>query len=91
LFCRYDKETLPVYNPEDTSDGIAMSWPTAAWMFVSTSDQLLDTENQFYLYPNETSLHLGDWYWNQGALKSKVDFKWLLDIIGDPSFRADNI
>ena len=91
LFRRYDKETLPVYDPEDTSDGIAVSQPTAARMFVSTSDQLLDTENQFYPYPNKTSLHLGDWYWNQGTLKSKVDFKQLLDIIGDPSFRVDNI
>ncbi|KIM67459.1 hypothetical protein SCLCIDRAFT_107697, partial [Scleroderma citrinum Foug A] len=91
LFCHYDKETLPAYNPEDTSDDITVSQPTGARTFVSPSDWLLNTKNQFYLYPNKTSLYLGDWYWNQGALKSKVDFKQLLNIIGSPSFRADNI
>ena len=48
-------------------------------------------ENPFYPYPNKASLRLGDWYWNQGALKSKDSFRNLLDIIGSLSFKPDDI
>jgi hypothetical protein len=34
----------------------------------------------FYLYPNESSFLLGDWYWNQGSQKSLADFKKLIKL-----------
>ena len=91
LFCLYDEESLPVYDLEDTSDDIAGSQPPGARMLLTTSAQLSNTETSFYPYPNKASLCLGDWYWNQGALKSKDSFRQLLDIIGSPSFRLDDI
>ncbi|KAG6376634.1 hypothetical protein JVT61DRAFT_1619 [Boletus reticuloceps] len=42
--------------------------------------------NPFYPYPNESLMHLGNWYWIKGAQKSKENFKELLDIVGDPAF-----
>lgn len=90
LFWVYDKESLPTYDHEDTTDDSAVSWPATAWDFIAKIQQST-TENPFYLYPNESSLCLGDWYWNQSSLKSKDSFKWLLDIIGSPSFQLDNV
>ena len=90
LFHLYDRASIPVYDPEDTSDDVVMTRPSASQETVS-SDRLLNTDNPFYPYPNETSFRLGDWYWNQGALKSKVDFQRLLDVITSTSFRPDNI
>ena len=91
LFCLYDEESLPVHDPEDMSDNVAGSWPPGVQMLLTTSTQLSNTETSFYPYPNKASLCLGDWYWNQGALKSKDSFRKLLNIIGSPSFRPDDI
>ena len=91
LFRLYDKESLPVHDPEDTSDNIAGSRPPGVQMLLTTSAQLSNTKNPFYPYPNKASLCLGDWYWNQGTLKSKDSFRRLLDIIRSPSFRPDDI
>ena len=91
LFCLYDEESLPVHDLEDTSDDVAGLQPPGAQMLLTTSTQLSNMETSFYPYPNKASLHLGDWYWNQGALKSKDSFMQLLDIIRSPSFRLDDI
>ena len=86
----YDKESLPVHDPEDTFDDIAGSRPPGVRLLTPTA-QLSNMENPFYPYPNEASLRLGDWYWNQGSLKSKDSFRRLLDIVGSPSFRPHDI
>ena len=52
---------------------------------------ITDASNPFYPYPNETSLLLGDWYWNQGHHKSQVGFKKLLDIIGDLEYHPEDV
>ena len=70
LFRRYDNKTLPVYDPEDISDDIVGSQSTITQQVVTTH-QVSHTENLFHPYPNEVSLCLGDWYWNQGGVKSK--------------------
>ena len=80
-----------MHDPEDTSDNVAGSRPPGARMLLTTSAQLSNMETSFYPYPNKASLRLGDWYWNQGALKSKDNFRKLLDIIRSPSFRPDDI
>ena len=87
LFCCYDKETLPTHDPEDIFDDITGSPPTIAQWFVS----IHQVSQSIHPYPNEVSLCLGDWYWNQGDVKSKENFKQLVDIIGSPSFRPDDI
>ena len=90
LFRRYDKGSIPAYDPEDSSDDTVVSRPAEVRGAVTT-DQLSSTENPFYPYPNESSMRLGDWYWNQGSLKSKDSFKRLLDVIGNMSFRPEDI
>ena len=47
--------------------------------------------NLYHPYPNEFAMRLGDWYWNQGAQKSRDNFKELLDIVGDPAFSLSAI
>jgi len=34
---------------------------------------------------------LGDWYWNDGAKKSQSSFKNLLEIVGHPDFRPEDV
>lgn len=36
-------------------------------------------------------MRLGDWYWNQGAQKSREDFKQLLSIVGNTTFSAADV
>ena len=79
-----------MHDPGDMSDDMAGSRPFGARL-LTTITQLPNMENPFYPYPNKASLHLGDWYWNQGALKSKESFRRLIDIIGSPSFRLDDV
>ena len=68
---------------QDLTDG-----PAAA-SEASCKPQSVDDE--FYPYPNEYSFCLGDWYWNHGVQKSHESFRKLLDIIGDPGFRPDDM
>ena len=53
LFWLYDYDTVPENDPEDISDA-------AGHMDIDLN------ANPFYPYPNQSSLLLGDWYWNQG-------------------------
>ena len=55
------------------------------------SQQLPSTMNPFHPYPNETSWRLGDWYWNQGAQKSKDSFKKLVEIITSTDFCPEDL
>jgi hypothetical protein len=68
---------------QDLTDG-----PAAA---SEASCQPQRVDNEFYPYPNEYSFRLGDWYWNHGVQKSRESFRKLLDIIGDPGFRPDDV
>lgn len=42
-------------------------------------------------YPNLNSFELGDWYWNTGVQKSQCNFKALINIIGSPEFRPEEV
>ena len=86
LFCLYDEGSVPRINdPEDQSGADPL--PTEAHM----SQQLPSTMNPFHPYPNETSWRLGDWYWNQGAQKSKDSFKKLVEIITSTDFCPEDL
>lgn len=45
----------------------------------------------YHPYPNCSSFHLGDWYWNQGVQKSQAAYTKLLGIVGDSSFNTARI
>jgi Plavaka transposase len=48
-------------------------------------------ETSFSPYPNKSSFLLGDWYWNGGTQKSQQAFNRLINIIGDPEFRPEDV
>lgn len=42
-------------------------------------------------FPNKNSFLLGNWHWNGGLQKSQADFKDLVDIVGDSSFKSEDV
>ena len=42
-------------------------------------------------YPNLSSFLLGEWYWNDGLKKSQSSFTNLLNIVGHPDYRPEDI
>ena len=78
LFRLYHYDTIPENDPEDISDA-------ADRMDIDLN------ANPFYPYPNQTSLLLGDWYWNQGTVKSRKCFRSLLKIVGSSDFKPEDI
>ena len=46
---------------------------------------------EFYPYPNQTTFLLGEWYWNGGEKKSQSSFRKLLEIVGHPDFRPEDV
>ena len=91
LFCLYDEGLLPIYNPE-MENLLDEAGPFLTHESSSRLNEgITDPSNPFHPYPNETSLLLRDWYWNQGHKKSQVGFKQLLDIIRDPEYHPENV
>ncbi|KIK22775.1 hypothetical protein PISMIDRAFT_11343 [Pisolithus microcarpus 441] len=81
LFRAYNTNTLPSYDPEDP-----YSVDNACVVNSNPETQDKVHMNPYFPYPNEGVLRLGDWYWNQGAQKSRESFKQLIDIVRDSSF-----
>ncbi len=62
----------------------------------ASSNSLIDASPpahpiSFYPYPNQSSFLLGEWYWNGGEKKSQSSFQNLLQIVGHPSFRPEDV
>jgi hypothetical protein len=49
------------------------------------------SKQSFYPYPNQNSFALGEWYWGQGARKSKEGFLKLIKIVGNPNFTPSEV
>ena len=47
--------------------------------------------NVYHPYPNQTSFLLGEWFWNGGEKKSQPCFQRLLEIVGHPAFRPEDV
>ena len=91
LFRLYNEDSLPINDP-DTENLLDEAGPFVTGKSSSKLNKgITDANNPFYPYPNETSLLLGDWYWNQGHQKSQAGFKKLLNIIGDPEYHPDDV
>ena len=78
LFRVYNHDTLPVNDPEDASGSV-------------DHININSDANLFHPYPNKSSLLLGDWYWNQGAMKSRKGFRNLLKIVGSSEFNSEDV
>ena len=88
LFRLYYTDSVPRHDPEDPYSVANTYLPREC------SDDVPNrppSANPFYPYPNECAMRLGDWYWNQGAQKSRDNFKELLNIVGDPAFSSSAI
>lgn len=96
LFRQYYSEILPSHDPEDLltlSDMslLPLSSQSSNAVILNSKSTTLLTLPAYYPYPNETSFHLGSWFWNGGLQKSQDSFKELLNIIGHPSFDPANL
>ena len=91
LFRVYYMDSVPCHDPEDPYlvENMHLPWECSDGV-PSEPSNLLST-NPYYPYPNECTMHLGDWYWNQGAQKSWDSFKELLNIVSDPTFSLSAI
>ena len=89
LFRVYDEGSLPSANDPDDQSGADP--PDTRRIKEPVSHALPDSLNPFHPYPNESSWRIGDWYWNQGAQKSKKSFKSLVEIITSAHFCAEDL
>ena len=78
LFRSYHYDTVPHNDLEDISDAVDRM-------------DIDSNANPLHPYPNQSSLLLGDWYWNQGTVKSRKSFQSLLKIVGNSEFRPEDI
>jgi len=77
LFRQYYATCLPEHDTSQDSSSIDTSPPIPV--------------NIYYPYPNQSSFLLGEWYWNDGEKKSQSSFQNLLQIVGHPSFRPEDV
>ena len=91
LFRVYYTDSVPRHDPEDPYSVENMYLPREHSDSLPDDPSDLLSTNPFYPYPNESAMRLGDWYWNQGAQKSRDSFKELLNIVGDPAFSSSAI
>ncbi|KAF8834373.1 hypothetical protein BDN67DRAFT_1016576, partial [Paxillus ammoniavirescens] len=92
LFRVFNGEGLPSHDPDEhSSSPSSQPTSTANSGHPMTLMNTTLTHSPFHPYPNESSLRLGDWYWNYGPQKSQESFKNLLDIIGDLDFNPEDI
>ena len=91
LFRVYYTDSVPRHDPEDPYSVENTYLPREHSDSLPDDPSDLLSTNPFYPYPNESAMRLGDWYWNQGAQKSRDSFKELLNIMGDPAFSSSAI
>ena len=92
LFLLYDEGSLPIDDPDvDESSKMTGSSSLHQGTLTNGSKGITWLSNPFYPYSNETSLLLGDWYWNYGYQKCQVSFQKLLDIIGHPGYHSNDV
>jgi hypothetical protein len=54
-------------------------------------DSLQSTASTFYPFPNRSAFIMGDWFWNGGVQKSLQSFRELMNILGDPEFKLEDV
>ncbi|KAG6913540.1 hypothetical protein DXG01_006100, partial [Tephrocybe rancida] len=86
----YFSASPPSHDPNDIStlaDLVDYSHEDAK----TTGTLSVPKQPSYYLYPNLNSFALGNWYWTHRAQKSHEDFKALLNIIGSPDFKPEDV
>ena len=80
LFHVYTSQAIPSHDPDDPYSIEHIPQPPHNGFPSHWQDR--QTDNPFHPYPNKNMMQLGDWYWNQGAQKSRESFKQLVIIVG---------
>ena len=83
LFRRYFSRRLPSHDPDSEVD-----IPNLSDIVCTDAEH---PASSFGPYPNKSSFHLGEWYWNHGVQKSQASFKELVSIVGDVDFQPSDI
>jgi len=81
---RYYAKGMPTYDPEEHISMLDLS-------NIPTHTPSYSASQPFYPYPNNSAFSLGDWFWNGGVNKSQASFDKLMQIIGDPGFRVEDV
>lgn len=101
LFRRYRCETPPSHDPEahvdilELSDDSINPPATSERDLADVRDNLgpelpITDANSFQPFPNKNLFRVINWFWN-GVVKSRKSLKELLEIIGDPEFKSEDI
>jgi hypothetical protein len=85
LFRQYYATHFPERDPDENlaSKDLTDASPDAS-SYIMPNDSYLP-------YPTRASFLLGEWYWNGGVKKSQSSFNSLLDIVGHPDFRPEDV
>lgn len=85
LFRQYRTDAFPTHDPEEYIKLADLS------NYPIRSETPSPNDPSYHPYPNLSSFLLGDWYWNQGAQKSKSSFAELVKVVGHPDFVPEDI
>jgi hypothetical protein len=87
LYCQYHADDFPSHDPEAETNYTGLSEVPSDHQ----KGPAFPPEFTFLPYPNENAFLLGEWYWNNGEQKTEKNFKKLMDIVGRPDFRSEDI
>jgi hypothetical protein len=83
LFRQYYATHFPEHDPDENL--------TPEDLMDTSPDILTSPIDAYHPYPNRSSFLLGEWHWNNGAKNSQSSFKNLLEIVGQPDFRPEDV
>jgi hypothetical protein len=89
LIRQYFGNKVPSVDPEERITLADLS-PSVVGLHPSSTNHI-QSRSKWWPFPNKSSFLLGNWHWNGGNQKSQSEFKSLVDIVGDPSFKSDDV
>lgn len=90
LFRRYARR-LPNHDPEELVDLASLTDLAADHIAVENRQGNPALQTSFYPFPNKSSFQLSEWYWSDGAQKSQSSFKKMVNIVGSPDFKPEDV
>lgn len=97
LFRRYGGNQLPTHDPEEhvnlltLTDSVALSGEADQGLASSRTDSEVAMDEQYHPFPNRNSFLLSEWFHSDGPQKSQSSFRKLIDIVGSPTFKPEDI
>lgn len=86
---KYTTSEVPSHDPDDHPLALDLVDDTLCQKDLGSSS--VEVTTSCYPYPNKNSSLLGIWYWLDGLQKSHVDFRNLIDIVGSPDFKPEDV